>query len=82
MGLALLATALVWWRLDRQAAHWLAFAGIVACTLMSFGPGIIWTGVHVAIGAALFHAGFLMLLTCAWIDRRGSDKAPRQSNKD
>jgi uncharacterized membrane protein len=79
MGLALLATALVWWRLDRQAAHWLVVAGIIACALMALGPGIIWSCVNVAIGAAVFHTGFLILLTCAWFDRGSSDETPRHS---
>jgi hypothetical protein len=68
MGIALLSTALVWWRIGSWTGAWLVPAGIVACTLMALAPGIIWSGANVAIGAALFHAGFLTILMCAWID--------------
>jgi hypothetical protein len=59
---------LVWWRIDTWNAPWLVSAGIVACTLMALAPCIIWSGVNVVIGAALFHAGFLTILICVWVD--------------
>jgi hypothetical protein len=62
------AVGLTHWRL-RQPIGDALFAGYVTClSLMLVAPGLIWSLQHIALGAALFHAGLLGFLLLAWRD--------------
>lgn len=72
-ALAAGATALVVWRLRIGAGAGAGLAALYAgaVALMAASPGVIWNLGHVLAGAALFHAGLLLLLGVAWADRDG-----------
>jgi hypothetical protein len=67
--MALAALAATFWRLGYPASPMLATAYVGAMVLMCAAPGLIWQLAHVAIGAALFHAGLLLLVVALFADR-------------
>jgi hypothetical protein len=67
--MALAALAATVWRLGFPASPMLAIAYLGSITLMSAAPPLIWQIAHVALGAALFHAGLLLLVVALFADR-------------
>jgi hypothetical protein len=76
-GMALLAVALVCWRLRFPMRPGLAAAAIGGAALMAAAPGMIWQMQHMILAAVLFHGGLLLLLGLGWADRDGSAQALR-----
>lgn len=71
--------ALVVWRLRHPAGPRLAALYVLAGALVAAAPGVVWTLGHLIAGAALFHAGLLLLIALAWADRgaaRGANRDP------
>ena len=68
-AMALGAGSLAWWRLGCPVGPGVALPCIAACALMAAAPGLIWSMEHVVLGAALFHAGLLLILILSWADR-------------
>jgi hypothetical protein len=67
--MALAALAAAGWRLGYPASPRLAIAYLGSVGLMGAAPGLIWQIADVAIGAALFHAGLLLLVVALFADR-------------
>jgi hypothetical protein len=67
--MALAALALTAWRFGFATPPVLAAAYIGAVALMAAAPLLIWQLAHVAAGAALFHAGLLLMLAALFADR-------------
>ena len=66
--MAFAAAAGVFWRLGATTgAAWLA-AYAAAGAIMMLGPGLIWGLWHIALGAALLHAGLFATLLLLWRD--------------
>ena len=66
-AMALAATALLLWRLQRPVSPRLALAGTAATCAMAMAAGLIWR-LQVIPGAVLFHAGLLLFAWMAWAD--------------
>lgn len=64
----LAAAGAVHWRLTAPVAPRLAMAYLVALLPMALAPGLIWSLGGIALGALLFHVGFLAFLVLAWKD--------------
>ncbi len=64
------ASALVLWRARTPFPNRAAFASVAALASMALAPGLIGSLAHIALAAALFHAGLLTLLVLAWRDDR------------
>ncbi|MGP9813194.1 hypothetical protein ACTZWT_16935 [Rhodopseudomonas sp. NSM] len=67
--LALFALGVAVWRLGYPTSPALTLAYVTAPALMCAAPVVIWQMAHVAVGAALFHAGFVLLLLALYADR-------------
>lgn len=68
-ALALAALGVSLWRLGHPASPVPALGYSFAPALMCAAPIVIWQMAHVAAGAALFQAGFAMLLLALYADR-------------
>lgn len=68
-AMSVAAIGLIAWRLAYPVTSSLALAYVASAALMSLAPTMIWQMAHVALGAAAFHIGMVMLLGAAWADR-------------
>jgi hypothetical protein len=66
LGVAVLVATLVGWQMSAPLSGWMAAGGTLASGLMIGAPGLIWSGSHVAAGAAMFHAGLVLFVILAW----------------
>jgi hypothetical protein len=76
-GMALAGMAAAFWRLGYPASPLLATAYVGSVVLMCAAPVLIWQLAHVAIGAALFHAGLALLVVALFADRGGAPALAR-----
>ncbi|ABD05202.1 conserved hypothetical protein [Rhodopseudomonas palustris HaA2] len=67
--LALAALGAAVWRLGYPTSPTLTLGYTLAPALMCAAPVVIWQIAHVGVGAALFHAGFVLLLLALYADR-------------
>ncbi|WP_322514884.1 hypothetical protein SR870_17920 [Rhodopseudomonas palustris] len=67
--LAVFALGAAVWRLGYPASPALSLIYVIAPALMCAAPVVIWQIAHVGFGAALFHAGFVLLLLALYADR-------------
>jgi hypothetical protein len=74
---ALGVSAAILWRLGSPigAARFGAYA--CACCAMAAGPMLIWTMVHIGLGALLLHGGLLSALILLWRDPAVADRLAR-----
>ncbi|MCG6206418.1 hypothetical protein LPW26_17355 [Rhodopseudomonas sp. HC1] len=68
-ALALAALGVSAWRLGHPASPALTLGYTLAPALMVAAPIVIWQMAHVALGAALFHGGFVVVLLALYADR-------------
>jgi hypothetical protein len=66
---ALGALALAGWRLGRLTGPVATAGWLAAAALLAAGPVLIWRIAPVELGGLAFHAGLLVLLLTAWLDR-------------
>jgi hypothetical protein len=66
--LAACAAASVVWRLGAAASLGWFGAYALACAAMAAGPVLIWSLVHVGLGALLLHGGLLAVIVLLWRD--------------
>ena len=69
---------LVDWRLRFPIRAPLALGYVGGVAAMAAGPGLIWSMAHVALGAALLHGGFALLLVLFWRDPGSPAMLPRR----
>jgi len=74
-AMALVAAALVAWRLGWPVRPATAAGYVVATSSMAAGVGLIWQLGHIGAGAVLVHGGLVALLGLAWLDRAAWDQA-------
>jgi hypothetical protein len=73
LGAAVAGATLAYWRLGSPVSSGLAAALIAASAFMAAAPGLIWSNIHVGVGALLFYIGLFTFLgsalkdTTAWI---------------
>lgn len=66
--MAVAAAAAVFWRIGAPTGTARLAAYVAAGAIMMVGPGLIWGLWHIALGAALLHAGLLATLLLLWRD--------------
>ncbi len=66
------AAWLVDWRLRAPITPRLAVGYPMSVALMAAAPGLIWHLVPVIAGALVFHAGLVLILLLAYVDRDGT----------
>jgi hypothetical protein len=66
--MAVAAAAAIWWRLGSPIGGVRLVAYGVAVASMASGPALIWSMVHLAVGAALLHGGLFASLILLWRD--------------
>lgn len=66
--MALGAAFAVLWRLGAAVTAPRLSAYALACGAMAAGPGLIWSMVHVGLGALLLHGGLLATVLLLWRD--------------
>ncbi len=66
--LAACAAASVVWRLGAAASLGWFGAYALTCAAMAAGPVLIWSLVHVGLGALLLHGGLLAVILLLWRD--------------
>ena len=74
-AMAMVAMALVAWRLNGPVRPATALIYVAAVSSMAAGAGLIWQLEHVAAGAVMVHGGLVAAAVLAWFDRAGWDQA-------
>jgi hypothetical protein len=67
-AMAVAASAAVLWRFGAPVSASRFGAYALAGAAMAAGPGLIWDMAHVALGAALLHAGLIATVVLVWRD--------------
>lgn len=72
--IAVPVTAAIFWRLGNAVSlPWFLAYGLAAAS-MAAAPGMIWSMVHIALGAALLHGGLLATALLLWRDPEVAQK--------